>query len=103
MYRLRFACGATYEGIADDPRIGASHARKDGALRYAVADTDTDVKRPTLPDGTPARCMFDCPAKARQSGRKRMQCFPLDESQTFKRWRYVVTCYGHVEQYEVAQ
>ena len=48
MYRLRFACGATYEGIADDPRIGASHARTDGTLRYAVADTDTDVKRPKL-------------------------------------------------------
>ena len=102
MYRLRFACGATYEGIADYPRIGA-HARKDGALRYAVADTDTDVKRPTLPDGTPARCMFDCPAKARQSGRKRMQCFPAGASSSFTRWRYVVTCYGAVEQYEVEQ
>ena len=103
MYRLRFACGATYEDITDDPRGGASHARKDGALRYAVADTDTDVQRPTLPDVGTARCMFDCPAKARVSGRKRIQCFPADPSEASKHWRYVVTCYGHVEQYEVQQ
>ncbi len=103
MFRIRFACGATYGDLADDPRPNAQHTRKDGALRYAVADTDTDVQRPALPNGKPASCMFDCPAKARQSGRKRIQGFPADESQVFKRWRYVVTCYGHAEQYEAEQ
>lgn len=103
MFQIRFACGATYGALVDDPRPNAQHTRKDGALRYAVSDTDTDVPRPTMPDGKAASCMFECPAKGRQSGRKRIQCFPVDESEVFKRWRYVVTCYGHAEQYEVAQ
>jgi len=30
----------------------------------------------------------------------RTQCFPLTNSEAFKRWRYVVTCYGQTEEYE---
>lgn len=103
MFRVKFACGATYDGIADDPRDAASSVRKDGACRYAVADTDSDVQRPTLPTGDGALCMFACPAKARASGRKKIQCWPEDEARAPTRWRYVVTCYGRVESYEVAQ
>lgn len=103
MFRVRFACGATAGRLAEDPTPTASHRRKDGAARYAVADTDTEIERPTMPDGSGARCMFDCPAKARQSGRKRTQCFPVDGAEAFKRWRYVVTCYGATESYEELQ
>lgn len=103
MFRIRFQCGAIAGQLTDDPTPTASARRKDGAARYAVADTDTEIERPKMPDGSQARCMFDCPAKARASGRKRTQCFPLEDSETFKRWRYVVTCYGQTEEYEVVQ
>lgn len=101
MFRVKFECGAAYDGIVDDPSKSASAVRKDGACRYAVADTDSDVQRPTLPTGKSATCMFACPAKAKASGRKKIQCWPSNEAETHTRWRYVVTCYGRVESYEV--
>lgn len=102
MYRLTASCGATFPDQVDDPRRDASATRKDGRLTFAVFDTDTAITRPTLDNGTTAPCLFDCPCK-KASGRKQTRCFPVNEAESFKRWRHVVTCAFTVSEVEVPQ
>lgn len=103
--RLVFACGASYEGVKDQPYF--AHTRADGRGRLAVYDSDGGLSRPQLA-GEDAPCMFACPAK-RKSGRKHHRCFPSDEQRFLEQrdaggrmgveiqWRHVVTCYCEVQ------
>ena len=102
MYRLTASCGATFPDQADDPSIGHRRPRKDGRLVFVTYDTDTKITQPKMPDGSTARCRFECPCK-RLAGRKETRCFPVDEAEVWKRWRYVVTCAFSVSRPETLQ
>jgi hypothetical protein len=101
---LKFECGARLpaKGYLREPYTPhaikeGSKQRKDGRVRLVVYDSECGLTRPMMPDGDPAPCLYQCPAK-RKSGRQRQRCFPSDDTkQTGKycdwKWRWIVTCY----------
>lgn len=97
-YRIEFACGASYEDLSKLPYT--SHTKADGRIRLAVYDSEGGLTRPAHDNrkwGGPwvaAPCLAGCPAK-KASGRKQTRAFPSNGRAGV---RYVVSCYGKVEE-----
>ena len=114
-YTIEFPCGAAYDEVKEDPRIGETKAirKKDGALRLCIYDSQGGEHplRPLLPNATVPPCRFGCKHK-RASGRKEVRCFPNLPDEEISRlheagehmgygklaWRYVINCYGVVSE-----
>lgn len=95
-YRLRFSCGATYEGVLELPEF--SHRDQAGRGRLCVYDSEGGTQSPLFLVPTEPRLVAQCLCCTcrKLAGRKQIECFPSDESRPGR--RTIVTCYAAVEE-----
>jgi hypothetical protein len=90
MKQLVFPCGATYDLRPDEayPLDGA-HIVKNGSMRMVVGGIGCTP--PSLPDGRPAPCFFDCLKPGRHSKQQR-----VFEGVAGNRLGWITTCQGRL-------